>query len=305
MIDKDLEPLVNAEFLNKDQKKGYESERQMAFYLKRKFFDNQEIHILNNLHIKTVDGKGYFQIDHLVVTKYCFVIVESKTCTSQLKFDQHLQWSCFRQTEKKWVGMKSPMKQAERQGDALRKVLQEKRLELRQKFLHMQGGFLNLPIYTLVAISDSGIIDYCSENEDYCKNVLKADLIPNRILEIYDSYKKRDTVKNFLLDREPGYVLPDEDVGKTIQYIVGLHHVKPVYRKIEEVKIPICDVCKKAYAIQYNGTSKQYELICKECGSVRKMNFECKKCRGELKIHKYKETFVVGCEQCDNYGKLC
>ena len=305
MIDKELEPLVNDDFLDKNQKKGYESEKKMEFYLQRKFFDNQDIHILNNLYIKTVDSKGYFQIDHLVVTKYCFIIVESKTCNSHLKFDQHLQWSRFRQMEKKLVGIKSPMKQAEMQGDALRKVLQEKRLELRQKFLYMQGGFLHLPIHTLVAISDSGIIDYCSENEDYCKNVLKADLIPNRILEIYDSYKKRDSVKNFLLNREPGYVLPDEDVEKTIQYIVSLHRVKPVYRKVEEVKIPICDVCKKAYAIQYNGITKQYELICKECGSVRKMNFKCQKCQGELKIHKYKETFIVGCEQCDNYGRLC
>ena len=304
MIDKELEPLVNENFLDKNQTKGYNSEKKMEFYLQRKFFDNQEIHILNNLHIKTIDGKGYFQIDHLVVTKYCFVIVESKTCNSHLKFDSHFQWSCFKQTEQKWVGMKSPMKQAEMQGDALRKVLQENRLELRQKFLFMQGGFLNLPIYSLVAISDSGIIDYCSENKNYCANVLKADLIPNRILEIYESYKNKESVKNFLLDKNPDYVLPDEDLKKTIQYIISLHHVKPAYREIECVKIPICDTCKKTYSIQYDRISKQYELVCKECGTIKKMNFKCQKCRGKLKIHKYNESFVVGCDQCDNYGKL-
>ena len=304
MIDKELEPLVNENFLDKNQTKGYNSEKKMEFYLQRKFFDNREIHILNNLHIKTIDGKGYFQIDHLVVTKYCFVIVESKTCNSHLKFDSHFQWSCFKQTEQKWIGMKSPMKQAEMQGDALRKVLQENRLELRQKFLFMQGGFLNLPIYSLVAISDSGIIDYCSENKNYCANVLKADLIPNRILEIYESYKNKESVKNFLLDKNPDYVLPDEDLKKTIQYIISLHHVKPAYREIECVKIPICDTCKKTYSIQYDRISKQYELVCKECGTIKKMNFKCQKCRGKLKIHKYNEAFVVGCDQCDNYGKL-
>ena len=99
MIDKELEPLVNDDFLDKNQKKGYESEKKMAFYLHRKFFDNQDVHVLNNLYIKTIDGKGYFQIDHLIVTKYCFIIIESKTCNSHLKFDQHLQWSCFRQVE--------------------------------------------------------------------------------------------------------------------------------------------------------------------------------------------------------------
>lgn len=304
MIDKELEPLVNVDFLDRNQAKGYKSEQKMEFYLQRKFFDNPEIHVLNNLYIKTIDGKGCFQIDHLVVTKYCFLIIESKTCNSHLKFDQHLQWSCYRQTEQKWVGMKSPMKQAEMQGDALRKVLQEKRLELRHKFMLMQGGFLTLPIHTLVAISDSGIIDYCTENENYCRNVLKADLIPNRILEIYESYKKRDSVKNYLLDRNPDYILPDEDIKKVIEYIIDIHRIKPVYREIEDVKIPICDTCRKSYTIHYNGSSKQYELVCKECGSVKKLNFKCQKCQGELKIHKYNETFVVGCEQCDNYGKL-
>lgn len=125
MIEKELENLVNDDFLDKKSRKGYDSEHQMAFYLQRKFFDNPEIHVLNNLYIKTVNDKGCFQIDHLVVTKYCFIIVESKTCNSHLRFDENLQWSCFEQSKNKWIGTKSPMVQAEMQGDALRKVLQE------------------------------------------------------------------------------------------------------------------------------------------------------------------------------------
>ncbi|SHH79136.1 Nuclease-related domain-containing protein [Fibrobacter sp. UWH9] len=304
MIRKELESLVNEEFLNRNAKKGYESERQMAFYLHRKFFENQDIHVLNNLYIKTLDGKGFFQIDHLIITKYCFVIVESKTCNSHLRFDKNLQWSCFQQTNNKWIGTKSPMVQAEMQGDALRSVLQENRVALRSHFLNKQGGFLTMPIHTLVAISDSGIIDYSTSNEEYCKNVLKADLIPGRILEIYDSYKNRDTVKNFLLDKDPGYVLPAEDLEKTVQYIISLHHVKPVYRKIEEVQVPACEACKETYSIGYNNTLKQYELLCKGCGSVKQMNYKCSKCNGNLKIHKLNETYVVGCENCDSYGKM-
>lgn len=304
MIRKELETLVNEEFLNRNAKKGYESERQMAFYLHRKFFENQDIHVLNNLYIKTLDGKGFFQIDHLIVTKYCFVIVESKTCNSHLRFDKNLQWSCFQQTTNKWIGTKSPMVQAEMQGDALRSVLQENRMALRGRFLNKQGGFLNMPIHTLVAISDSGIIDYSSGNEEYCTNVLKADLIPGRILEIYNSYKNRDTVKNFLLDKDPSYVLPAEDLEKTVQYIISLHHVKPVYRKIEEIQIPTCEACKGIYSIAYNNTLKQYELLCKGCGTVKQMNHKCPKCQGDLKIHKLNNTFVVGCEKCDIYGKL-
>lgn len=175
---------------------------------------------------------------------------------------------------------------------------------MRSRLLGVQGGFKALPIHTLVAFSDSGIIDYSTSNEEYCKNVLKADLIPNRVLEIYESYKKRDTVKNFLLDKEPGYVLPEEDVNKIIQYIKNLHHVKPVYRNVEAVKTPSCPACKKTHSICYNKISKRYELLCQSCGTVKQMNFKCPKCKGNLKIQRFNETFVVGCEKCDTYGKL-
>lgn len=304
MIKKELESLVNDEFLDRNARKGYASEKQMAFYLLRKFFDNPEIHVLNNLYIKALDGKGFFQIDHLIATKYCFIVVESKTCNSHLRFDKNLQWSCFQQTNNKWIGTKSPMVQAEMQGDALRNVLQENRVALRGHFLNKQGGFLSMPIHTLVAISDSGIIDYSTSNEEYCKNVLKADLIPNRILEIYNSYKKRDTVKNLLLSKDVIYTLPSEDLEKTIQYIISLHHVKPAYKKVEEVQVPACATCKIPYSINYNNSLKHYELCCKECGTVKKMNYKCSKCQGDLKIHKYNETFVVCCENCDSYGKF-
>ncbi len=304
MIVKELENLVNDEFLDCRSKKGYKSEKQMAFYLQRKFFDNQEIYVLNNLYIKTVNDKGCFQIDHLVVTKYCFIVIESKTCNTHLKFDENLQWSVFEQKEQKWIGTKSPMMQAEMQGDALRKLLQDNRENLRQKWLNKQGGFLTMPIHTLVAISDSGIIDYPPNSGDYCKNVLKADLIPNRILEINETYKNRDTFKNVLLNRDPTYILPEEDLEKTIRYIVGLHHVKPVYREIESVNVPKCDACGQVYSVAYNSSLKCYELVCNGCGSAKKINFKCQKCGGVLSIRRYNESFVVGCEKCDNYGKL-
>lgn len=304
MIDKELENLVHEEFLDRNEKKGYDSERKMAFYLQRKFFDNPEIHVLNNLYIKTVNGKGFFQIDHLVITKYCFIIVESKTCNSHLKFDDNLQWCRYLQTEQKWVGEKSPVIQAEMQGDALRKVLQENRFELRKSILNQQGGFLTLPILSLVAISDSGIIDYPATNADYCKNVLKADLIPNRIVEIYDSYKKRDSIKDLLFSKDSLYVLPEEDVQKTVQYILSLHRVKPIYRNIENVGIPVCKNCQTKYSVNYNRLSKEYELACECCGVVKKLNFKCSVCGNALKIHSYNHSFVVGCEECDRYGKL-
>ena len=305
MIEKELETVVNDCLLDSLTKKGYLSEKKMAFYLNRKFFDNPDFHVFHNLNIRTVNDKGFFQIDHLVITRYCFIVIESKTCNSHLKYDANLQWTCFQETSQKWIGIKSPMIQAEMQGEALRKVLQENRVNIRKRFLNKQGGFLTLPIHTLVAVSDAGIIDYPECHEEYSKNVLKADLIPNRVAEIFDSYKNRDTKANiFIFDKAPTYVFPEEDIPKIIQYILSLHHVKPAYIKLEKVSLPYCKMCKEKLTIEYSLQNQCYESVCKKCGIIKKMNLKCQVCGKKFSIHKYNKFYIIGCATCDKYGKF-
>ena len=86
MIDKEPENIVSKELASKEDLIGYEAEKQTAHYLKRKFFDHPEIHVLNNVRFKCLTDDGdYTQIDHLVITPYCFIVIETKSWTGGMK----------------------------------------------------------------------------------------------------------------------------------------------------------------------------------------------------------------------------
>ncbi len=52
------------ELLNKFQEYGYNAEKQMAFYLKRAFQENNDIFVINDLRLEMNDDVA--QIDHLI-----------------------------------------------------------------------------------------------------------------------------------------------------------------------------------------------------------------------------------------------
>ena len=109
------------ENLTKIEKFGYEAEQQLAFYLNRSFKDNDSIHVINDLRLKMDDEVA--QIDHLIIHKYGFIIVESKSSTSTICINEYGEWS--RQYNTYETGIPSPINQAKRQIDFLQKYLEK------------------------------------------------------------------------------------------------------------------------------------------------------------------------------------
>ena len=129
MICKELD-----EFCARDsfEKNGKKAEEQIAFYLKRNFHSHQDLYVINGLRFQALDG-SYAQIDHLVLSRYFAVIIESKSVTSAVKYDQNGQW--LRLWENHWTGMPSPVQRAKNQASALRELLQSKREQRRKKYM--------------------------------------------------------------------------------------------------------------------------------------------------------------------------
>ena len=67
------------EHLKKFQKYGYNAEKQMAFYLKRAFQESDDIFVINDLRIEMNDDVA--QIDHLIMHRFGFIVIESKSGT--------------------------------------------------------------------------------------------------------------------------------------------------------------------------------------------------------------------------------
>ena len=126
MILKAIDPISTT---NPRIKSGYDAERQMAHYLKREFGKRNDCFVLNDLRLTTDedDNDEVAQMDHLLVTRFGFFVIESKA--GDINVDARGQWI------RDGKGMPSAVIQAERQGKLLRELIQANREMLRGKYL--------------------------------------------------------------------------------------------------------------------------------------------------------------------------
>lgn len=205
---------------------GAKAEEQMAFYLRRAFYEDPAIHVFNDLRFEDDTGDSA-QIDHLVLHKYGFIIIESKSVTSGIKVNKQHEWIRF--WNKLPQGMPSPVQQARRQVEFLRRALNSNAEHLSGKLMGVfQKRFSSCAWDVLVAISDSGTITREVEVPELCK----ADQVADRIKAVFKKYKRASGPLSLKLD-----VPVDMDRG-TLENIIQflLDHHKPRSLKITSPK---------------------------------------------------------------------
>lgn len=198
---------------------GKKAEEKIAFYLKRNFFDHQDLHVINNLRFQALDGT-FAQIDHLVLSRYFAVIIESKSVSAAVKCERDGQW--LRLWNNHWTGMPSPIQQAKNQSIALKRLLQENRSSLRSKCLFglRQRGFSDMPIHLLVAVSNEGRIAHGFEPKGFSDVVMKADMVADKILALLAHAKKAASI---LSKEELPWIMSEEDLRKTTAFLLTRH----------------------------------------------------------------------------------
>jgi ssDNA-binding Zn-finger/Zn-ribbon topoisomerase 1 len=198
-------------------KAGFDAERQMAHYLQRAFGKDAECYVLNDLRIE-LDG-DFAQIDHLVVTRFGFFIIESKA--GGIVVTKRGDWE--RQFDGRSMGMQSPVNQAEEQGRILRGLLQENRESLRSKYFFgkLQGGFQAALVEVLVAVSDKGTI----RAEIEVPELDKSDNIPKRIRSRLDELTEKAKILSLknLFSTEVFWEMPAHDVEAVARFLVAEH----------------------------------------------------------------------------------
>lgn len=198
------------------ERNGAAAEKQMAHYLHRAYRSDQEVCVLHQLRLEDADqpepdgSAGACQIDHLVVHRWGFFLVESKSVAEAVEVrsdgDGSDEWN--RIVRGRPQGIPSPIGQAERQSVQsvfLRTVLQRHREELvgRYRFglrtvakVHHgsdRRSFLYAPMQLVIAISDSGRIDrqcgWKPPEKPFRVHVTKADLVPKKINAELDRHR--------------------------------------------------------------------------------------------------------------------
>ena len=333
MIIKELDP-INCE--TPIEKSGFKAEKQMAFYLKQRFDQCNDFFVLNNIRFAAPNG-CFSQIDHLVLSRYGAVIVESKSVTTAVKYGTDGQW--FRLWGNHWNGMPSPVQQAKAQGDALRKLLGSQCETLRRKhFLGLvQGRFGCMPIDVIVAISDSGKIILPPGKNPYEGVVMKADLVTDRIVELFGTYKRKDSI----FSNDPPWKMDQDELRNVCLFLYRVHEPlekniktsepvqksEPIQESAPEpsavsppqtaaepasesfqnplkeiVGNPVCPECSETMKILWGNRFKNYYWHCEKCGKNVSINLKCPVCGGQLRLRKQKNEYFVYCEPCGISG---
>lgn len=305
MILKEIDKKVAS---TKLEKYGQNAEKQMSHYLKRAFQGNKEIFVINDLRLVMNDDVA--QIDHLIIHRFGFIIVESKSVTSKISINEYGEWT--RHYPKGTKGMPSPINQARRQADFLKNYLMARSENLLKKSLIFQASFTDFKFDVLVAISDSGIIN--RDNHSDVAGVFKADQITEEVNNIISSYA--GTNKN-ILTLKVNYHFSDSSMEKITRYLIQTH--KPA-KKAQEIGVNETRTVYSLASENKEKTNKHSKHVCSKCSSENieivygkfGYYFKCQdcdgntstklKCKGDTckpKLRKEKLKFFKECSVCN------
>jgi hypothetical protein len=315
---------------DKFAKAGEKAEEQMAFYLRRRFVDSPDIWIFNDLRFKDETG-DCAQLDHLVLHRHGFIVIESKSVSTGVAVNQQGEWVRFWNRQPQ--GMPSPIAQARRQIDFLRRALHANRESLLRKALGiMQMGFRNCPFEILVAISDSGTIKRAIKLPE----VVKADQVPECIDAIVERHRKAASFFNPKVDlksMDGVYNFKDDEVENISRFLIDHHyprsysidaastmathvsetqvdygsascqeaesttHSEPAQNIESTEGLGICDKCGRQCEIRWGRYG--YYWKCLHCDSNMAIKETCPSCRQKIKLRKERNRFYSYCDRCN------
>ena len=287
---------------------GNESEKRMAFYLRRKFKDVENIFVFNDILIK--HHEEYAQIDHLIFHEKGFVLVESKSCLGIISYNSNGEWS--RETGSYKQGFSSPIKQMERQIDILTELINDNAEELLGEFkllgvkLFMQGVSKRAKDL-IVAIDDNAIIER-DEKANFGDIVLKADHVCDKIHFIINKkyndgiFNTKNSLPSFkakeMKDICDFILLEDKnnrEIKKEDELIVSKRISSS--NKKDTIRENKCFGCGKEGDLTLLYGRYGYYFKCLNCNKNENIKEKCPSCQNnKTKIKKFKQNFYLDCE---------
>ncbi len=214
---------------------GYDAEKQLAFYLDRAFRDQAFIRIFHGLRVTR--GEDVAQIDHLVLHRFGFVLVESKSIVEAVNINEHGEFTRIYRCRRE--GMPSPIKQAKRQQALLQELLDDHKASLRRVVgigpIKRQAEFYEKRFSIIAAISDKGqitcegerpeelmkaeaVVETIQKKIDYQRSLASMSGLARSFL---DEYTNRRRAKEW----EENHLRPfiDEEVDKVTEFLLQRH----------------------------------------------------------------------------------
>ena len=288
------------------RKAGEKQESQVSYVLDRYFGRDDNYRIVNNLKIE-VNGFNS-QIDHLIVYRAGFIIVESKSIQGSVRVNSLGEWE--RSYKEQWFGIPSPVQQAAVQVDSLKALLRENDSQLLGKMMGIQKGFGLRQYKTVIAISSSARLDRDNIPADISQHIVKTEFLVDKVKDItktshngLKSFAKSeprftaeemDRIYTFLKAHEQSSE-PEQktDTGPTIE----LTEQSDVAHK-KSVTVS-CKKCGETEALSALYGRFGYYVQCAKCSTNTALKQPCPACGStSTKTRKSKADMYLDCQSC-------
>lgn len=211
---------------------GQKAEKQLAFYLRRAFGDDPRILVLNGLRLEHKNAIA--QLDHLVLHPYGWIIIESKSVTTEVSINAHQEWS--RKWDGRWHGMPSPVKQVQRQMELFNSLMESVLPQFMVRRFAVFGDFKSKDFqqHMLVAISDDGRITGKVREPEVFKAEQIVDEVRECIAQARKAVKALFTLKTMM-------EFPEEKLKALAEFLISQHQpvqVASTHVRVTEVKTP-------------------------------------------------------------------
>jgi hypothetical protein len=295
---------------------GQQQEKDVAFYLRRAFKDEKQIFVINDFSFSYNNENA--QIDHLIIYRYGFILIESKSINGTVRINDEAEWS--RTYSNKWVGMSSPIQQVELQQTLLKEYLQENCSEILPKLLGiMPLGFAQRCWHNICAVSSNSIIERNTMANELSEKIVKSEFVVDKVKELMKL--KRNWFNAFATDTRPKF--SDSDLTSITSFLLSSAKSKPkpkpepkpepkpkplirdtstdiVNTKMSPEKSLLqCKKCGNSEGLIPNYGRYGYYINCEKCDTNTSMKMPCPQCHSKkTKVSKRKESYTLCCDDC-------
>ncbi|ABM21239.1 MAG TPA: NERD domain-containing protein [Marinobacter sp.] len=285
---------------------GEKQESQVSYFLDRYFGHDDSYRILNNLKIE-INGFTS-QIDHLIIYKAGFIVIESKSIQGSVRVNSAGEWE--RSYKDQWFGIASPVQQAAMQIDNLKALLRDNSTQLLGKLLGIQKGFGLRQYKTVIAISSSARLDRDNIPSDISKHIVKSEFLVEKVKELTEA--SNSGLKSFAKS-EPrftcdemerifeflrGYQQPlEQSLGSDIKLAGSV--VEPKKTQNQPAIRICCKNCGETSALSAQYGRFGYYIRCEKCLTNTALKQPCPACNSSsTKTRKSKSNMYLDCLSC-------
>ncbi|MBY6017362.1 NERD domain-containing protein [Halomonas denitrificans] len=280
---------------------GAKQEQDVAFYLRREYSDNPDVFVVNDLRF---ENQGEVtQIDHLLVYRHGFVLIESKSIYGEVRVNQSSEWS--RSYKGKWQGMASPLQQLALQEKGLKRLLEQNKDQVLPKLFGLQQGFGARRYECICAVSSSALLHRDSMPSDISQNVIKSEFIADKVR----AFTSVGAVQGFVKTLP---TFSDGEMSSICEFLLTQHQS----RQTEPAAPPAetstadtahsdtemrCKQCGGADALSGAWGKYGYYVACSSCKVNTSMKGPCHACNSiNTKISKSGPAYSRTCLDCSS-----